>query len=151
MADQAGKRGDARETFIQRVRHWTRERLLRPVGETNPGTGKHRVYKEIATFEAVVLEQLTIRGMPIATQRFIIGVIRQELAQRVREKSSADFWLLIDTWGDHSHPYFWPPPNASQKDDDPKINKLADSTLALNLTKIFAQIVREQSTGEKSG
>jgi hypothetical protein len=152
MADRAGKRGDAREIFIQRVRHWTRERLLRPVGETNPGTGKHRVYKEIATKEALILEAMTIRGMPIATQRFIIGVIRQELGQRAREKSDADFWLVIDTWGDHSHPYFWPPLlSPSQKDDDPKINKLADSTLAFNLTRLFAQIVPEQSTGGESG
>jgi hypothetical protein len=62
------------------------------------------------------------------------------------------FWLVIDTWGDHSHPYFWPPLlSPSQKDDDPKINKLADSTLAFNLTRLFAQIVPEQSTGGESG
>lgn len=133
MADRAGKRGDAKELFIQRVRHWTRERLLRPLGETNPGTGKHRLYSDAAFHEALILEAMTDRGIPIATQRLIIGVVRQErhLGRRVEEakKSGSKFFLMIDTWPNHSAPYF---------SDDPKINDLADSTLGINLIRLFA-------------
>jgi DNA-binding transcriptional MerR regulator len=127
MADRAGKSGDSKELFIQRVRHWTRERLLVPVGETNPGTGKHRVYRDAALYEALILEAMTDRGIPIATQRHIMGMIRAGLREIV--KSGAKSWLVIDTWPNHSAAYF---------SENPQFNNLADSTLGFNLTRLFA-------------
>jgi DNA-binding transcriptional MerR regulator len=145
MADRAKKQGAAKEAFIQRMRHWTRERLLLPLGETNPGTGKHRLYRDTAIYDALILEAMTDRGIPIATQRLIIGTVRQErhLGRRVKEqeKSGAKFFLVIETLGNHSAPYF------SDDLEDLK-DRIADSILIFDLVRLFAQI---KSTGEKSG
>lgn len=148
IADRSGKGGDRRETFIQRVRHWTRERLLRPIGETNPGTGNHRLYRDTAVYDALILDAMTDKGMPIATQRFIMGIVRQErdLGWRVKEKekSGLDFFLVIETIGNNNHPYFI--------DDLQKIvGRRFDDIVVFNLTRHFASIVPQQSIEETNG
>jgi DNA-binding transcriptional MerR regulator len=144
IADREGKRGAAKEAFIQRLRHWTRERLLFPLGETNPGTGKHRLYDDAVVYETRFLDAMTNLGISIATQRLIIGTIRQErhLGRRVKEaeKSGAQFWLVIETLGNHSNPYF-----SDDLEKDLK-NRVTDSILLFDLIRFF-----RQSTGEKSG
>ena len=45
--------------LVQRVRGWTREGLLLPVGEKNPGTGRHRRYPYTAVPEAMLLKVLS--------------------------------------------------------------------------------------------
>jgi len=42
-----------------RIRNWTREGLLEPVGEKNPGTGKVRRYPESALLDAALLQVIT--------------------------------------------------------------------------------------------
>jgi len=42
-----------------RIRNWTREGLLEPVGEKNPGTGKVRRYPESALIDAALLQVIT--------------------------------------------------------------------------------------------
>lgn len=44
---------------VDRVRNWTDEDLLMPLGEKNPGTGKHRIYPREAIAEALILSILT--------------------------------------------------------------------------------------------
>jgi hypothetical protein len=42
-----------------RIRNWTREGLLEPVGEKNPGTGRSRQYPETALLDALILTAIT--------------------------------------------------------------------------------------------
>ena len=42
-----------------RVRNWTRENLLSPIGEKNPGTGKVRRYPPSALMDAAFLQVIT--------------------------------------------------------------------------------------------
>ena len=42
-----------------RIRNWTREGLLEPLGEKNPGTGKVRRYPESALIDAALLQVIT--------------------------------------------------------------------------------------------
>ena len=42
-----------------RIRNWTREGLLQPIGEKNPGTGKVRRYPESALIDAALLQVIT--------------------------------------------------------------------------------------------
>jgi hypothetical protein len=42
-----------------RIRNWTREGLLEPVGEKNPGTGKVRRYPESTLLDAALLQVIT--------------------------------------------------------------------------------------------
>ena len=44
---------------IDRLRNWTKEGLLLPLGEKNPGTGRHRYYPHWAVADALLLTVLT--------------------------------------------------------------------------------------------
>ena len=50
LAEKIAPSAEDLPSTIERIRHWTREGLLTPVGERNPGTGHKRRYDE----EAVV-------------------------------------------------------------------------------------------------
>jgi hypothetical protein len=41
---------------ITRVRNWTKEGLLKPVGDANPGTGKAREYSKESLVDALLLD-----------------------------------------------------------------------------------------------
>ena len=56
---------EAKQLLFDRVRHWTREGLLTPVGDKNPGTGRSRFYDETAVIKARVLNSLTECGMTV--------------------------------------------------------------------------------------
>jgi hypothetical protein len=45
--------------LVERIRAWTKEGLLVPVGEKNPGTGRHRRYPYSAVPEAMLLKVLS--------------------------------------------------------------------------------------------
>jgi hypothetical protein len=45
--------------LVERIRAWTKEGLLVPVGEKNPGTGRHRRYPHSAVPEAMLLKVLS--------------------------------------------------------------------------------------------
>jgi hypothetical protein len=57
---------------VDRLRNWTKEGLLRPLGEKNPGTGRKRHYPETAIIDAMLLTVLTDQiGMAaVKTTRF---------------------------------------------------------------------------------
>ncbi|UWU73052.1 hypothetical protein N2603_23395 [Bradyrhizobium huanghuaihaiense] len=59
IAERIGKPGEDQRVVGDRIRNWTREGLLKPIGEKNPGTGRSRLYPEVALFEAIVLSALT--------------------------------------------------------------------------------------------
>lgn len=44
---------------VERIRGWTKEGLLVPVGDKNPGPGRHRRYPYTAVGEAILLNVLT--------------------------------------------------------------------------------------------
>jgi DNA-binding transcriptional MerR regulator len=132
IAERAGRKGD--NAFIQRVRHWTRERLLLPHGEANPGIGKYRLYSVATVLEALLLDKLTNKGMPIAEQREIITNYRKErdIGDRVREhaKTGRGFWLVVATWGNKSFPHWTADPKAI-------FDQAPDDVFAIDLIKQF--------------
>lgn len=44
---------------LNRLKNWTNEGLITPVGDWHPGTGKKRLYREHALLDAVLLQTLT--------------------------------------------------------------------------------------------
>ena len=56
---------------IQRIRHWTREGVLRPIEFAHGGPGKHRRYSPAAIYSAAVLHVTTIAGLPVSQSRFL--------------------------------------------------------------------------------
>jgi hypothetical protein len=72
IAEQIRGRDEDLTVVIDRLRNWTKEGLLRPLGEKNPGTGRKRRYPETAIIDAMLLTVLTDQiGMAaVKTTRF---------------------------------------------------------------------------------
>ena len=70
---------------MERICHWTREGLIKPLGEKNPGTGRHRRYDENTLAEVAVLNALAGLGMQIASLRSVLPVAT-ELIEKWRKK-----------------------------------------------------------------
>ncbi|MGY4570554.1 hypothetical protein [Bradyrhizobium sp. USDA 3256] len=95
---------DLREA-ITRIRNWTKERLLTPEGELNPGTGRARLYSAASMESAVLLQFLTdaagMKAVAVAPQ---LEDARAELedARKHLKKSGAEpfFLVMIRSLGD---------------------------------------------------
>jgi hypothetical protein len=59
IAEKIGRPGEDMRVVGDRIRNWTREGLLEPVGTKNPGTGRSRLYPETALIDALVLTAIT--------------------------------------------------------------------------------------------
>jgi DNA-binding transcriptional MerR regulator len=142
MAELTARQGVSKEAFIQRVRHWTRERLLFPLGETNPGTGKHRVYDDAAVHYALILDLMTDTGIPIAKQRETMEVVQGGLEQRLqgkRAKKAKPLLLIIKTNPGQSQS------EVSFIEGKYTIDKRAVRTIVFNITELFA-VLRPAAT-----
>jgi DNA-binding transcriptional MerR regulator len=134
MADRAAKRGADRTTFIERVRHWTRERLLKPLGQRHPGRGRHRAYSDSALEDALLLNAMTNLGIQIEIQRTALLLAHDAKKDwREKAKQGVDVFLEIDVMPDgqifpHSHNRNW-------------INPAAEYAIIFNLTRVFAPLV----------
>ena len=81
--------------LVERIRAWTKEGLLAPVGEKNPGTGRHRRYPYSAVAEAMLLKVLSDaigRMQAIKARAFgdLLQAAKEELA-----KNTGDGKLLV--------------------------------------------------------
>jgi hypothetical protein len=59
IAEKIGRPDEDMRVVGDRIRNWTREGLLEPVGAKNPGTGRSRIYPETALLDALVLTAIT--------------------------------------------------------------------------------------------
>jgi DNA-binding transcriptional MerR regulator len=62
---------------IQRIRHWTRERMMLPVSDLHSGPGKHRRYAADAVYDAAILVVTTDIGMNVSAMRVLVDAITQ--------------------------------------------------------------------------
>lgn len=134
IVERAGQASNPR--FIDRLRYWTREKLLVPTGKPSPGKGKHYGYPETAVKDALILNKMMEAGVPIAGQKFIMGILRQErhLWQLHPAKMPKAFYLVIEEYdGGFGHPYY-------HTGEDFKIKEFAGHTTIFNLTKLFAPV-----------
>lgn len=58
IAERIKRRGEPLQAAVDRLRNWTKEGLIKPTGEKNPGKGRSRRYSKRAVFEAVLLQVL---------------------------------------------------------------------------------------------
>jgi hypothetical protein len=68
-----------RHALSERIAHWTRERLLVPVGRQNPGTGRARRYNDAAFVDVMALGAMADADVPIETMRLVIFMVREQL------------------------------------------------------------------------
>jgi hypothetical protein len=59
IAERVQKPGEELRTAVDRVRNWTKEGLLKPVGDIHPGTGRKKQYSEKAAIRALILQAIS--------------------------------------------------------------------------------------------
>jgi DNA-binding transcriptional MerR regulator len=136
---------------IERLRHWSTEGLLKPLGDRNPGTGRPRFYDESAVFDAAILNVLADLGFPIGKQRYYLVVL--DLAQRAKElwekKSFATLYLEVADFVDPgieggTHAVFLHE-GKKRAHIGSVIHPRAEASLIVNVTRLFARIEKRMS------
>jgi hypothetical protein len=141
LAQRMGR--TANKTFMERLRYWTREGLLKPVGARSPGRGQRRVYPDTADQDAAILNVMLEAKVPAAHQQIVMGVFRQErhLGQLHPSKLTKPFFLVVVGFEDgRGYAYFHPAPG-SPANVDPRVFKIpefAKQITIFDLTSIFA-------------
>jgi hypothetical protein len=87
-AQIATTEADVKAAF-ERVTYWTREGILTPYGEANPGTGRSRVYAEEEVKKARVFDILTAFGIGIKTLKTLTRTIDYMLSTSQGRETSA--------------------------------------------------------------
>jgi hypothetical protein len=64
VAERIQHRGEDTTAVVDRLRNWTKEGLLKAIGEKNPGTGRKRRYSEAAVIDALILNTIAGMGIP---------------------------------------------------------------------------------------
>jgi hypothetical protein len=141
------KRPDAdKAAVIERLRSWTADRLIEPVGDPNPGTGRRRLYDDATVYDAAILNTLADLGLPVGGQRFSMVTLIAERAKQLwakRHDSPKPLFLEIadfepDDLGRDSAFFLH---EGDKKGHHGKlIHPRADTALVINLTHVFGRI-----------
>jgi hypothetical protein len=136
------------QPVIERVRHWTREGLLVPLGDRNPGTGRKRSYDEDAIVSARIFNILADFGIGIPTMRRTVqhGTY---VAKSIADKKArglvcflciykrANFVLPAKLVREQTDPGIQVMFTTIREDDSPRMHK-AEAVLIINLTKLLS-------------
>jgi hypothetical protein len=91
IAEKIARSGEDMRVVGDRIRNWTREGLLTPIGERNPGTGRSRQYPETALLEALVLTAITesvgLQVVKVHTFPKVFDCVRQFLKLQPKGKT----------------------------------------------------------------
>jgi hypothetical protein len=143
-----GMSGTSDTSLRERIRHWTREGLLHPVKQHHAGTGRHRHYSPVATYEAAVLNAFARAGLHLVSRPYIQAALSQ--ARTVLKK-----WHLARSAGHKLPPFFLvishkmtskSEPTASIHEETVKPDPTADIVIVVNLTQIFSHVAQDLST-----
>jgi hypothetical protein len=150
IADRIRERDDEDLRAIgERLRHWTKEGLLKPIGKQNPGTGNRLRYPERALVDAAILSRLTRRfgfwAKKVPFTRELLDTVAAELPNmRLHVANQKIAYLFLGTCGGTFL-------GQVQVVDDPNgpVRRLRerltvppdfDDVILINLNRLFAQI-----------
>jgi DNA-binding transcriptional MerR regulator len=137
IADRVAKPGTNKAALVERIRHWTRERLISPVGKRNPGTGRHRVYDESVLEDVLILNAMADLGLQVELQRIVVRLgqhARTDWGKRKTEQGTP-LYLYIDIF-----PHRAPLPRLAYRED---VNPEAEMAIVFNLTELFSRLEPE--------
>jgi hypothetical protein len=129
-------------TLIERIRNWTKQRILAPTDNAGAGTGKHiRYAREIAPYEVLLLNALTRAGY-VAGRSYVVTALnrlREELPKwrtAHRTKSTPSLFLVI------THPIRGSHRSEPKADIVTKItpDPKAETMVIVNLGELFARV-----------
>ncbi len=150
IAERMGASGADRTALIERLRHWTREGLLAPIGDRNPGTGRHRTYDESILDEVAILNALADQGIDVAAQREFIGVLNLtkgvKSSWRRKAEQGIDLYLEISKFPKEARV----PARRGvflREGKEDLIHPAAELSLVFNLTKLLERVDRKRDHG----
>jgi DNA-binding transcriptional MerR regulator len=137
IAGRIAKGGAAKRVLIRRLRHWTREGLLKPTGKKRPGTGVHHEYEDWAVEDAALLNAMADFGLQIDTMRTALTVASPTRSDWGKGKAEEGkrFFLSI----------YFPtviPPYLHFGDGNP-LEFEFKTLIVFDLTRLFAQLKTE--------
>ena len=136
IADRIAKGGAAKRVLIRRLRHWTREGLLKPTGKKRPGTGVHHEYEDEdwAVEDAALLNAMADFGLQIDTMRKALAAAQQTHSEwgKAKAEQGKRFFLSI----------YFPtdiPPYLHFGDGNPLETEF-ETLVVFDLTRLFARL-----------
>jgi hypothetical protein len=94
IAERIRKPDEELGAVIDRLKNWVKEGLLEPVGEKNPGTGRHRRFPENALIDAAILHVMTDQiGMQAVTAWKLRKLFKE--TRKAFKKSDAERFVTI--------------------------------------------------------
>lgn len=84
------------ERVFERIRHWTRERLLVPAHGMHPGTGNKRLYDPSVVQKARVLNLLTELGVSMRTLELFAQTVDSGTLESQKTQFGEDVFLVIE-------------------------------------------------------
>jgi hypothetical protein len=108
IAQRVQRPGEELRTAVDRVRNWTKEGLLKPVGDIHPGTGRKKQYSEKAAIRALILQAISDatggRAVYLAHMiEFVEEQLRKHRGQRdmilaLSRKAGGGGEFVLSTW-----------------------------------------------------
>ena len=136
IAEKIRRPAEPVQAAVDRLRNWTKEGLINPVGERHPGTGRARLYSEKALFDAVLLQILTdCLGIPAVSAAPILKTAKKQIGKSPKR---ASFLVIGRSFGDSE----WEVAGASLE-DIPKYfgtRPGQDTNTFIDLDLLFARV-----------
>jgi DNA-binding transcriptional MerR regulator len=135
------RRPDAdKAAVVERIRGWTKEGLLSPAGDRNPGTGRPRLYEESAAYDAAILNAMADVGLHVGQQRYFLVVLN--LAQEAKTKWAQGKRRLYLEVADFGRPNPQGQYHAVFLHERISMHSRAEASLTVNISRLFARIER---------
>jgi len=141
--------GEDLTAAADRLRNWTKEGLIRAIGEKHPGTGRKRRYSAAAALDAVLLQVLAdVIGMPAVKAAFAIAPkeFKHELekARGFFSEDPSGLWRLVIGRGSSSEKWS---AGAVKLDDIPKhVRRFGADThhhVIVNVKPLFERLSKQ--------
>jgi hypothetical protein len=135
---------DDLSSSMERIRHWTSEGLLTPIGEKNPGTGRRRLYDREGMYMALILNELANWGLGVRQTNQSYFHEAFELAKRAAKTIDQRAWAGIEVILIINRDSTLETPKASLFEGPIplQIKADSDSSMAINLTKLLTRTTR---------
>jgi len=141
IVDQLGSLAPDAAAMNERIRHWTREGLLRPVDQHHAGTGKHRRYDADASLDTAVLNALATAGLQVVSRPYVKTILAEarKALQNFRRDVSAGrkkqgIFLVI------SHARSGAEPKVYVREGVVNSDALTEVAIVINLSKLFTHV-----------
>ena len=126
---------------IERLRHWTRERLLVPVDQQHAGTGKHRHYAEGSSeYDGAILHALADAGVHVVSRPYVQAALAQArfaLPGWLKNQKRPLFLVITH----HLDPTIEPTANVC---NSVEYDASARLMIVVNLAQLYAHVQRNQ-------